>query len=69
MQSIGAVVLFVSFAHRYLYLTSEDFHSFRLSLVTILRVLHNLNFLLSLGLVAVASFKSDGLLLGEKSWD
>lgn len=63
------MVLFVSYGHRYLYLTSEDYHSCRLSLVTILKTLYHLNFLLSLGLVAVASFKSDGFALQEKTWD
>jgi hypothetical protein len=69
MQSIGSIVLFVSYAHRYLYLTREDYHSCRLSLVTILKVLHNLNILVILGMVAVCSFKSDGVLLREKTWD
>ena len=71
LQSTGSIVLIFSFAQRFLMLRKGEFNmnQCKVNMITVLRTLYNVNILLTLVLVCISSFKSEGLLLNNTSWE
>ena len=63
--------MIAAFAHKYLLLKREDysFINCKLSLILVLKSLFDINVLLSLALISLATFKSEAIILQDKSWD
>lgn len=68
---VGAVVLIFSFAQRFVSMKREELNpsNCRINMITVLRLLYNLNILLITVMVLMATFKSQKLLMTSTTWE
>lgn len=68
---MGAVVLIFSFAQRFISMKREEMNpsNCRVNMITVLRILYNVNILLITVMILMATFKSERLIMQGTTWE
>ena len=71
LSSLGSVILLLGCLQRFVILRPTPYRliNCRLNLISVIRTLYNVNIILTVTLISLATFKSEGIALLETSWE